>query len=70
MTKPTVHEFPIADTTHPTPLHRYGADVLDRMEHMLRARPCLRDDERASLSLIERELAGRRTAQGLRTAAR
>ncbi len=60
MTTPTVHEFPIADTTHPAPLHRYGAEVLDRMERMLRERPCLRDDERATLSLIERELRRRR----------
>jgi hypothetical protein len=58
MTTPTVHEFPNA-TTRPVPLHRYGAEVLDRMERMLRARPCLRDDERASLSLIGRELARR-----------
>ena len=60
MTTPTVHELPIAGTTHPAPLHRYQEEMLNRMEQMLRARPCLRDDERASLCLIERELAGRR----------
>jgi hypothetical protein len=60
MTTPTVHELPLAGTTHPAPLDRYGAELLDRMERLLRARPCLRDDERASLGLIERELAGRR----------
>ena len=60
MTTPIVHEFPIAGTTHPTPLDRYDAEVLDRMERMLRARPCLRPDEQASLSLIERELSDRR----------
>jgi hypothetical protein len=60
MTTPTVNEFPIAGTTHPAPLRRYDAEVLVRMERTLRGRPCLRDDERASLSLIERELSDRR----------
>jgi hypothetical protein len=68
VTTPTVHEFPIAATTHPAPLHRYGADVLGRMEQMLRERPCLRDDERASLSLIGRELSRRRGCEAFRAA--
>lgn len=64
MTTPTVHEFPIAGTTHPAPLRRYSAEVLVRMQQSLRERPCPRDDERASLRLIERELDDRRRTAG------
>ena len=60
MITPTVHEVPIAGTSRPAPLRRYEVEVLDRMEQMLRARPCLRDDERASLTMIERERRERR----------
>jgi hypothetical protein len=60
MTKPIVHEFPIADTTHSAPLRRYATAVLTHMAETLRARPSLRPDEEATLRLIESELAERR----------
>ena len=60
MITPTVTEIPIAGTTHQPSMGRIAADVLERMIASLRARPCLRENELASLGLIEHELSERR----------